>query len=83
MVGALASLVVKTLCYKPKRRGFETRWGVWIFSIYLILPAAIGPVVYSASNRNAHQKQKTMFLGSRARPVREADNLTAICEPTV
>jgi hypothetical protein len=24
-----------------------------------------------------------MFLGSRARPVRRADNLTAICEPTV
>jgi hypothetical protein len=24
--------------------------------------------------------QKKMFLGSRARPVRKADNLTAICE---
>jgi hypothetical protein len=24
-----------------------------------------------------------MFLGSRALPVREADNLTAICEPIV
>jgi hypothetical protein len=24
-----------------------------------------------------------MFLGSRARPVRRADNLTAICEPIV
>jgi hypothetical protein len=24
-----------------------------------------------------------MFLGNQARPVRRADNLTAICEPTV
>jgi hypothetical protein len=27
-------------------------------SIYLILPAALGPGVYSASNRNEHQKHK-------------------------
>jgi hypothetical protein len=29
-----------------------------LFSIYLILPAAQGPGVYSASNRNEYQKQK-------------------------
>jgi hypothetical protein len=40
------------------------------------------PWVYSASNRNEYQKHKNMFLGSRARPTRKADNLTAICEPT-
>jgi hypothetical protein len=28
------------------------------FSIYLILLAALGPWVYSTSNRNAYQKQK-------------------------
>jgi hypothetical protein len=28
------------------------------FSIYLILPAALGPGVYSACNRNEYQKQK-------------------------
>jgi hypothetical protein len=49
----------------------------------LIIPAALGPGVYSASNRNEHQKQKIMFLGSKARPVRKTDNLTAICEPIV
>jgi hypothetical protein len=27
------------------------------FAIYLILPAALGPGVYSASNRNDYQKQ--------------------------
>jgi hypothetical protein len=50
------------------------------FSIYVILPAAQGPGVYSDSNRNDHQKQKNNVLGSRARPVRKADNLTATCE---
>jgi hypothetical protein len=29
-----------------------------IFLSYLILPAALGPGVYSASNRNEYQKQK-------------------------
>jgi hypothetical protein len=33
------------------------------FSMYLILPAGLGPGVYSASNRNEYQKQKKMFLG--------------------
>jgi hypothetical protein len=29
-----------------------------IFSVYLILPAALGPKVYSASDRYMYQKQK-------------------------
>jgi hypothetical protein len=29
-------------------------------SIYLILPAALNPGVYSASNRNEYQKQKNV-----------------------
>jgi hypothetical protein len=56
----------------------------YIVSIYLIVPAALGPGVHSASNRNEYQKQKINFFpGSRERPVRRAGNLTAICEPTV
>jgi hypothetical protein len=35
---------------------------------------------FSPSNINEYQK---MFLGSETRPARKADNLTAICEPTV
>jgi hypothetical protein len=37
----------------------------------------------SASHSNDYQEQKNMFVGSRTRPVRKADNLTAICEPIV
>jgi hypothetical protein len=46
-------------------------------SIYVILSAALGPGVYSASNIYEYQKEK-MFPGSRARSVGKADNLTAI-----
>jgi hypothetical protein len=50
--GARCNVVVMLLCYKPEGSGFETRGGEWMFSIYLILLAALGPGVYSASNRN-------------------------------
>jgi hypothetical protein len=56
----------------------------WIFLIYLILPVALGPGVYSASNGNEYWNIKIiMFLGSKVRRVRRADNFTAICEPIV
>jgi hypothetical protein len=51
---------------------------------YLILPIALGPGVYSSSDRNEYQKHKKLcFWGVKQRPVRRADNLTAICEPIV
>jgi hypothetical protein len=52
--------------------------------MYLIFPTALGPGVYSASNKNEYRKQKKiMFLGSKVRLVRGADNFTAIYEPIV
>jgi hypothetical protein len=33
------------------------RW-MNLFLIYLVLPDALGPVVYSASNKNEYKKQK-------------------------
>jgi hypothetical protein len=74
------SIVVKALCYKPEGLAFQNDF--FFFSIYLILPAALGPGVLSAS-RNEYQQQKKTFLRIRARPVRRADNLTAIYEPIV
>jgi hypothetical protein len=37
----------------------------WIFSIYLILPAALWPGIYSASNRNEHQESFWGVKGGR------------------
>jgi hypothetical protein len=56
---APGSLVIEVLCYKPEGRRFETQWGEWIFSIYLIIPAALGSGIYSASNTYEYQKQKS------------------------
>jgi hypothetical protein len=50
ILGACGSVVVKALCYKPEGRGFDSLWGE--FLNLLILPVALGPGVYSASNRN-------------------------------
>jgi hypothetical protein len=36
------------------------------FSIYLIHPAALGPGVYSASDRNEYQKQKYNVSGEQS-----------------
>jgi hypothetical protein len=55
--------VVEALCYKPEGRIFETGLGERISSIYLILPAGLGPEACSASNRNEYQKQKNNVLG--------------------
>jgi hypothetical protein len=55
--------MVDALSYKTEGSGFETRWGERILSIYLILPAALGPVVYSPSNRNDYQKQENNVSG--------------------
>jgi hypothetical protein len=74
--------VVKVLCYKPEGRGFGTRRGE--FLNIPNLSGRIRPWVLSASNRNEYQKTKIiMFLGSKVRLVRRADNLTAIYEPIV
>jgi hypothetical protein len=43
-LGERGSAVVKTLCFEPENRGFENRWGEWIFSIRLILPASLDPL---------------------------------------
>jgi hypothetical protein len=58
-----SSVVVKALCYTAEGRRFGTRCGKRIFSVYLILPAALGPGVYSASDRNEYQKQKNDVSG--------------------
>jgi hypothetical protein len=54
-----------------------------MFSIHQILPAALRPGDSSASSKNEYQKQKIVFLGSKVRPVRIADNLTTIHKPIV
>jgi hypothetical protein len=76
-LSALGSIVVKALFYKPKVAGSRLDAVNELFSNYLVLLAALGPGIYSASNKNEYQQ---IFLWSNGWPVRRADNLTAICE---
>jgi hypothetical protein len=76
--------MVEALHYKPEGRGFDLLRFNWTFSMYLILPAALCPWVYSASNENEYQKIFGEVGGGVYRAVaHRADNLTAICEPIV
>jgi hypothetical protein len=54
--GTRGSVVVKALCYKPEGRSSIS--DEVNLEIYLIIPASLGPGVYSASNRNEYQKHK-------------------------
>jgi hypothetical protein len=79
---ARGSVVVKALSYKRKVEGSIPDEVIYL--IYLIFPAALGPGVYSASNSKGSRNIKIiMFLGSKVRRVRRADNLTAIYGPIV
>jgi hypothetical protein len=51
-------------------------------SIYVILPSALDPGVYSTSNIIEYQKLKKVS-GKKNAAVAWADNLTAILEPIV
>jgi hypothetical protein len=53
------------------------------FSIYLILPAAKTLGFTQPLTKISTRKSKIVFLGSKAQPVRGADNLTAIGEPNI
>jgi hypothetical protein len=75
-------VVVKALCYKPEGRGFDARWGE-----FLNLPNPSGRTspwgLLSLTEMSTRSIKIMMFLGSKVRRVRKADNLTAIYEPIV
>jgi hypothetical protein len=55
---ARGSAVAEALSYKSEGSGFQNRLCSRILSIYLILPASLGPGVYSDSNRNEYWRQE-------------------------
>jgi hypothetical protein len=58
------SVVVEALRYKSEGRVFDSRGSHhFFFSIYVNLPADLGPEVYSVSNRNEYQEQKNSVSG--------------------
>jgi hypothetical protein len=71
--------LVEALCYECRWR-FKSRWGKFFFLIYLILPTALWPCGWLSFYEKWVPR---IFLGGKGRPALKADNLTAICEPTV
>jgi hypothetical protein len=61
------SVMAKPLSYKSGGRGSDPIRRT--FSVYLILPAAAGPGVYSASNKNEYQKQENNVSGEQGAAV--------------
>jgi hypothetical protein len=53
--------LVEELRYKPERRGFDSRWCLWNFSLW-----HYGPGVDSASNRNEYQESFLEGKGGRS-----------------
>jgi hypothetical protein len=73
------SVVVEALCYKPEGNVFDTQWGE-----FLNLPNLSGrtrPCGLHSLERSTTNIKTIMFLESKVRPVRRADNLTPMCEP--
>jgi hypothetical protein len=42
---AYGDMPVGALCYKPEGSGFDSRWVIEFYSVYLILPVALVPEV--------------------------------------
>jgi hypothetical protein len=63
--------VIEELHWEPESPRFDSRCGNLILSDYLILPVVRGSGVYSASNRNEHQRQNYFWgieFGGCVRP---------------
>jgi hypothetical protein len=80
--GRAVAYLLEALCYKPEGWvPFQTRSVDSL--IELILPAALWSRATQLLTEISTRCRKIMLLRSREQPVRKADNLTAICEPTV
>jgi hypothetical protein len=77
--GARGNELVETLRYKTEGRRFDSRRGHWNFQYTYSFQPHYGPGVDSASKRNEDQE----YSWGKKRPVRKADNHTAIFDPTV
>jgi hypothetical protein len=70
--------MVEARCYKPEGRGFESRWDNFFFN----WPNPSSRTMALGSTQPLTEMSTRKISGGKG-PARKADNLTAICEPTV
>jgi hypothetical protein len=76
--GGRGSVVVEALCYKPNVQGCKNRWGSWILSMYLILPAALGHEVYLLTEVMNRDGRKGFWAVERDRCLRQTTLLSSV-----
>jgi hypothetical protein len=64
-MGHAVAQLVGALRYKPKGRGFDSRWDHWNFSLTESSRPHYGPGIDWASNRNEYQEYLLGGKGSR------------------
>jgi len=64
-LGHVVAQLVESLRYKPKGRGFDSRWCHWNFSLTKSFWLHYGSGVNSASNRNEYQEYPLWSKGGR------------------
>jgi hypothetical protein len=69
----------EALCCKPEGRGFESRWCGFFFN----LPNPSSRTMALGSTQPLTEMSTRNLPGGKGWPEHKADNLTAICEPTV
>jgi hypothetical protein len=76
-MGHTIALWLRRICYKLANRGLEIRRGELIFSIYLILQVALGPVFTRPLTEMSSRSIK-IFVETRARPMTKANFLESV-----
>jgi hypothetical protein len=77
--GHTVALLIEAICYKPEGRWFDSRWGNRFFN--WLHPSSCTMALGSAQPLT--EMSTSNLLGGKGRSSRNADNLTAIFEPTV
>jgi hypothetical protein len=78
-VGHAVAYLVEALCHKQEGRGCDSRWR----GFFCTCPNPSSRTMALGSTQPLTEMSTRNLPGSKGRPARKADNLTAICEPNI
>jgi hypothetical protein len=71
----MVAWLVESICYETEGRGFDSRQDLWGFHLTQSFQLYFG----HESTQPLTEMSTRNLLGAKGKPVRKADNLTAIC----